>query len=223
MQGISALSFSSSARYDAIDGIAKPEVGQWPGVRRRSSPRRAVPDARRWRRPDAPSRQAGGRHRFNGPQLQTDTRSPNRTFVPAEQHMARLDDRSERSCPSRGSGDHHGSRGGRQQSRALAAHLRDTQIALGGRGLWRCFGDGVRVGRHLCRHICRHFMMWRPWIGRNRRSERLSIGQSGPRLVSIVPHPAGPIYSTAVSRGLDGLRRRPSTTPRIRVVWMKDP
>jgi hypothetical protein len=38
MQGISALSFSSCARYDAIDGIANPEVGQWPGVRRRLSP-----------------------------------------------------------------------------------------------------------------------------------------------------------------------------------------
>jgi len=61
-------------------------------VARRPAPFRApigsVPDARSWRPPDAPSRQAGGRHHFNGAQLQTDTRyrtepscQPNKTWL----------------------------------------------------------------------------------------------------------------------------------------------
>jgi hypothetical protein len=103
---------------------------------------------------------------------------------------------------------------------------------------------GARVGRHLgyriCRHICLHIMMWRPCSRRSCRSARLSMGPSGPRLVSIVP-PAGhppplgdnrrPLSSGGVAEILqippEGCLarrwngRRPSTAPRIQVVRME--
>jgi hypothetical protein len=68
-----------SARDDAIDGIAKPEVGRWPGVRRRFEPPvGSAPVARRWRPPDAPSRQAGGRRR---PRLVSTTPTDRRAAI----------------------------------------------------------------------------------------------------------------------------------------------
>jgi hypothetical protein len=85
-------------------------------------------------------------------------------------------------------------RHGRQQSRrnAAASHgpPRCPAVAGGIDGLLMGARVGPHLGYRICRHICLHIMMWRPCSRRSCRSAWLSMGPSGPRLVSIVP-PAG--------------------------------
>lgn len=63
----------------------------------------------------------------------------------------------------------------------------------GGRRRWS--RDGVRAGHPLSNQLSRHLMMWRPCIGRSRRSGRLSTGPIRSRLVSFFPS-AGPLAAS---------------------------
>jgi hypothetical protein len=218
---------TACARYGGIDGIAESEVGRWPGIRRRVEP----PDRFGSGCPEAAPA------RCSKPPSGRAPPSPERSSQPYLDLGSRtsLDDRTGRSDVQT-----EPFLAGTAGPKAVAGQRRGDQLAEGTcarqlpKAHVRCSGgqrrwsrDGVRAGHglsnQLSHQLCRHLMMWRPCIGRSRRSGRLSTGPIRSRLVSLIPHSAQPGRCQhargAPAHAWDACLL---AAPHVRVVWMKD-